>query len=64
VLEDRIVPLCGACHREYDAHELDLLPSLTLAEQVQAVIDSEGIALAYKRTAPLTYRRLQDPTHA
>lgn len=33
-----VVPLCGdQCHRAYDAHDLDLLPYLSLAEQARAV---------------------------
>ena len=48
---DNIVPLCGdQCHPAYDRHELDLLPYLTLAEQVAAVRQAGGIALAYRRT--------------
>jgi hypothetical protein len=40
---DAIVPLCSdmkgglGCHQAYDAHELDLLPHLTTAEQVALV---------------------------
>ena len=48
---DNIVPLCRDCHTEYDQHRLDLLPYLTLAEQVAAVRQAGGIALAYRRTA-------------
>lgn len=48
---DNIVPLCRDCHTEYDQHRLDLLPFLTLAEQVAAVRQAGGIALAYRRTA-------------
>lgn len=48
---DNIVPLCGdQCHPAYDRHELDLLPYLTLPEQVAAVRQAGGIALAYRRT--------------
>jgi hypothetical protein len=52
---DSIVPLCGpatssqTCHGLYDAHRLDLLPYLTLAEQVQAVQDAGGIESARRR---------------
>ena len=46
---ERIVPLCGICHGHYDAHALDLLPYLTLDEQLQAVRDAGGIALALRR---------------
>ena len=48
---DNIVPLCRDCHTEYDQHRLDLLPFLTLPEQVAAVRSAGGIALAYRRTA-------------
>jgi hypothetical protein len=34
---DAIVPLCTDCHRAYDAHELNLLPYMTYAEQANAV---------------------------
>ena len=47
---DNIVPLCRDCHIEYDQHRLDLLPALTLPEQVAAVRQAGGIALAYRRT--------------
>lgn len=43
---NRIVPLCEHHHREYDAHRLDLLPHLTLDEQLQAVADAGGIETA------------------
>lgn len=46
---DNIVPLCRECHVEYDQHRLDLLPFLTLPEQVAAVRSAGGIALAYRR---------------
>lgn len=52
---DLIVPLCAAikggagCHGLYDAHELDLLPYLTLAEQVALVKAAKGIARAWRR---------------
>lgn len=48
--EDAIVPLCRLCHTAYDAHELDLLPYLTISEQAQAVISAQGIARAYQIT--------------
>lgn len=60
---DSIVPLCGpfgdsnSCHTLYDHHSLDILPYLTLQEEMQAVKDAsrlsgskrKGLALAYKR---------------
>lgn len=60
---DSIVPLCGpagdrhSCHHQYDAGELDLLPYLSLAEQLRAVEDLGGIELARKRLAPSDYHR-------
>ena len=48
---DNIVPLCRECHVEYDQHRLDLLPYLGMAEQVAAVRQAGGIALAYRRTS-------------
>lgn len=59
-----IVPLCGpfgdsdSCHTKYDHHQLDILPYLTLEEEMQAVADAaalqgakkgKGLAAAYKR---------------
>ena len=60
---DSVVPLCGpaldpqSCHYRFDHGELDLLPHLTLAEQLRAVEDLGGIELARKRTAPSDYHR-------
>ena len=48
---DNIVPLCRDCHTEYDQHRLSLLEYLTLPEQIAAVRQAGGIALAYRRTA-------------
>jgi hypothetical protein len=49
VQPDDIVPLCRACHVEYDAHRLSLLPYLTLVEQAAAV-RLVGIERARNRT--------------
>ena len=46
---DSVVPLCQTCHREYDAGRLDLLPFLTVDEQVQAVRDAGGLEAARRR---------------
>ena len=60
---DSIVPLCGpsgdsqSCHTRFDRGELDLLPFLSLAEQLRAVEDLGGIELARKRLAPSDYHR-------
>lgn len=54
---DLIVPLCSqikgglGCHDLYDAHQLDLLPYLTLNEQLALVKAAGGIARAYKRVS-------------
>lgn len=52
VVPDRIVPLCGPTpgghHGQYDRGELDVLPYLTLPEQIQAVADAGSIELARK----------------
>lgn len=56
------VPLCGpatdagTCHNAYDSHKLDLLPYLTLQEQLAAVKAAGGLELARTRLAPLAYR--------
>lgn len=57
VTPDRIVPLCGpatdtgTCHNKHDSHDPDfqLLPYLTIEEQLQAVADAGGIELARNR---------------
>jgi hypothetical protein len=55
VVPDRIVPLCGpatdsaTCHGKHHAHRLELLPHLTLPEQLQAVADAGGIHAALGR---------------
>lgn len=46
----RIIPLCADCHRAQHAGQLDILPLLTVREQVQAVADCRGILSAYHRT--------------
>lgn len=52
---DLVVPLCAeikggaGCHQLYDKHMLDLLPYLTLAEQIAVVKAAGGIARAWKR---------------
>ena len=52
---DHVVELCGpatstdTCHAAYDGHTLDLLPMLTLEEQVAAVRCAGTIAAAVKR---------------
>lgn len=52
---DAIVPLCSrikggqGCHDRYDSYELDLLPYLTLDEQVALVRAAGGIERARTR---------------
>lgn len=52
---DDIVELCGpatstdTCHGAYDGHRLDLLPLLTVDEQIAAVRAAGGIASAIRR---------------
>lgn len=47
---ENCVPLCRTCHQRYDLHQLSLLEHLTLPEQLAAVEQAGGIALAYRRT--------------
>ena len=60
---ESIVPLCGpsgdrhSCHHQFDAGEIDLLPHLTLAEQIRAVEDLGGIESARIKLAPSDYHR-------
>jgi hypothetical protein len=61
---DDVVPLCvqtdGGCHGAFDGRRLDLLPHLSLDEQLAAVRAAGGIAAALRR---LTGRRgLPDTT--
>lgn len=57
---DRILPLCPECHGRMDSGRLDTLGLLTLAEQVQAVIDLGGIEAARIRLVPSEYSKLPD----
>ena len=59
VKPESVVALCGQHHRAYDAHELDLLPYLTLDEQLQAVADAGGLELARVRLCPSEYRSVR-----
>jgi 5-methylcytosine-specific restriction endonuclease McrA len=51
VLPDRIVPLCRTCHERDHRGELEWLPLLSRAEEVQAVADV-GIEGAMQRLSP------------
>lgn len=53
---DAVIPLCRAHHDLYDGHQVDVLPVLTLEEQLRAVEDAGGIELARRRTCPTAYR--------
>ena len=44
-----VVPLCGPCHRAYDARSLDLLANLTYEEQ-GAAAEHLGLLRALHRT--------------
>lgn len=59
---DDVVPLCGpfpeGCHGNYDHYRLDLLPYLTVAEQVRAVECLGGIEAARRRLCPSEYREI------
>jgi hypothetical protein len=46
---DAICELCRSCHSRYDRHELDLLPYLSLAEQLSAVTVAGGIEAARRQ---------------
>lgn len=54
----RVIPLGGpatsstTCHGKQHGKRLDVLPLLTLEEQVQAVADAGGIAQAYNLLVP------------
>ena len=55
VVSERILPLCRECHQGPNgvhAKRLDLLPLLTLDEQLQAVADAGGIGRAYDLLMP------------
>lgn len=57
VRPESVVGLCREHHSKFDAHELDLLPYLTLEEQLDAVRSAGGIELARVRLAPSQYRK-------
>jgi hypothetical protein len=43
---DAVVGLCRKCHISYDSHDLDLLPYLTVDEQVHATRMASGLERA------------------
>jgi hypothetical protein len=46
---DAVVPLCKNHHMDYDGRRLDLLPYLSVDEQINAVDAAGGIELARNR---------------
>lgn len=46
---DNILPLCRHCHGCFDSGLLDVLPYLTLEEQLEVVRQAGGIGRAYAR---------------
>jgi hypothetical protein len=54
---DACVPLCKRHHQLFDAHRLELLPYLSLDEQLATVKYAGGIRRAYDR---LTYNSVGD----
>jgi len=46
---DAVVEMCRKCHVDYDCHQLDLLPYLSLAEQLSAVTVAGGIEAARRQ---------------
>lgn len=56
VRPESVIPLCRSHHRRYDLHNVDVLPVLTIDEQVRAVLDLDGIESARLRTAPTAYQ--------
>ena len=53
---DSGIPLCNSCHRAKHRGEFDLLPLLTLAEQLYCVRKLEGLEKARVVLAPSAYR--------
>jgi hypothetical protein len=49
--------LCAHCHYGFDHSELDVLPYLSLEEQIHVVRVLGGLEQARIRLAPLDYRR-------
>ena len=47
---DAIIPLCRFCHNKQHLEKLDILPYLTLDEQVMAVRNAGGLVTAYRYT--------------
>lgn len=52
VAPDRVLPLCSDCHRRQHDGRLEILPLLTLEEQLQAVADAGTISRAARLLAP------------
>lgn len=68
VRPDRVFPACGpfpnGCHGDAEYRRINVLPFLTIEEQVRAVLDAGGIAPAHMRLAPVTHREEVERTAA
>jgi hypothetical protein len=55
----RVIPACGpfpaGCHGDIDMRRINLLPYLTLDEQIQAVKDAGGVEAARIRLEPVAH---------
>lgn len=58
--DDLIIPLGEPCHTLFDQHRIDVLPILSLNEQVALVSAAGGIETARRRVCPLQYKRELD----
>ena len=54
---DNVIPLCAHDHYAFDHSELDVLPYLTVEEQLHVVRVLGGIEQARRRLAPTDYHR-------
>ena len=59
VAPERIIPLDSDCHRLQHERKIDILPLLTVEEQLQAVADAGSIELARRALAPSAYPERQ-----
>lgn len=65
---DRVFPACGpfpeGCHGDAEHRRINVLPYLTLEEQIRAVKDAGGIAPAAMRLAPVEHREEVEASRA
>jgi hypothetical protein len=54
---EAVIPLCEHCHDDQHAGKLELLPLLTVTEQIYCVGVFEGIENARTHLAPSAYRK-------